>query len=352
MPLEEPNQLAQAATTQDSTQTATTPPPPVETTTTQQTADTSTAQTASDMVGLRDALKPILGDSVLSQFQDDQAALQHLAATYRQAQQHQQLAPYAQLYLQHADKFNAWMAQEKAATEKAQAEKAAWWKAPEFNREWLNMVERDDQGNVRVKPGYPPDVAQKLLNALDHQKNFLNDFSFDPISKIKPGIEQIAREMAEQIVQQHLSGYQDHVFANNFIQQNSQWLHQRDQTGNVVMDQATRRPMLTPEGQRFSEYLGQAQQIGIQDVRAQEQYALGLTQRDAALAKLNQQGLQQKGEETKQTFLDTHNPNQSGVTPAPGKSNRPPIGSGTRNLERRMMERMKENGLAAEQKVT
>lgn len=342
------NQLQAAAAAAESAPSPSTPPP----TAAAPSNDTQASQGPPPLSGLREALSPHFGDQALSQFQDDQTLLSHLVSAYQQAQNANRLAPYGEMYLQHADKFQSWLKQEQEREQAAQAQQQSWWKAPEYNPAWINMVEKDEQGNLRAKPGYPPDIPQKLLTALDHQKTFLNDFSFNPIEKLKPGIMEIAKQVAQEMVQQHLGGYQEEVFANNFVQQNSAWLHQRDQAGNVLFDQRTGKPALTAEGQRFARYANQAQQMGISNVEAQRDYAFGMTQRDIALAQLQAGGNAANGQAANRRFLDQRNPNQSGVQPANGqKPAKPPIGTGARNLSRRMMEAMQEEGIQPGQKL-
>lgn len=356
MPLEQApaadavNTLSQVTSSPDTSSSTSTPAPSQAPPTSTVTAPPPAAS-ASDVVGLRDALAPILGNDFRSQFQDDNAALVHLANAYQQAQRASQYEPYVQQYLQHADKFNAWRTEQEAAERAKQAQSQQWWKPPEFNREWLNMVEKDAQGNLRAKPGYPMDVPAKLLAALDHQKNFLNDFSFDPMGKIKPGVEEIATRIAQEIVQKHLGGYQDNVFANNYVQQNASWIYQRDQAGNVMRDPRTGGPAFTEAGQRFGSYVAQAQNMGVSTLQGQQAYAQGMVERDLALAQIKQQGATAQGDQAKQGFLDQRNPSQAASTRPTAANGSKPIGTGTRNLEQRMLQNMEANGIQRGQKV-
>lgn len=311
---------------------------------------TQDATPAAPQVSLRDSLKPLLGD-VVTQFQDDEAALHNLALAYKQSQQYQQYAPYLQQYLAHADKFGAYMKEQQAAEQKEQAAKQQWFKAPEYDPAWADKISQDPTtGQWRVKDGYSPDIVNKFLTAVEHQRGFLNKFAFDPIGAIRPGVEQVAAQVAQQLIQQHLGGYRDEVFARNFVDTNSQWLHQRDAAGNVVYNQATRMPELSDDGRRFRDYVLHAQNtLGIGDVHAQQQYALGMVQRDYAIAQLTSQGAQAAGAQAKHNFLAqaAGTPAQpTGVTrtAAAAELEGDASGGGTSKLQRMLKAKFKENG--------
>ncbi len=99
---------------------------------------------------VRDALKTYGLD--LPEGIDDHAALQQLVLGYRQAQQANQLAQYGQVYLQHADQFNAYLRQqqEQAAQQQAQQQEkpwwSKWWSPPDYDPSWSNLIQRTETG--------------------------------------------------------------------------------------------------------------------------------------------------------------------------------------------------------------
>ena len=74
-------------------------------------------------------------------------------------------------------------------------------------------------------------------------------------------------QKAQELVQQQLGQYQSQNYVSDLERQNSDWLYNQD--GSV-----------SREGQAIQAYIGQAQQIGIQDPKARWQYATGMLQRD------------------------------------------------------------------------
>ncbi len=68
--------------------------------------------------------------------------------------------------------------------------------------------------------------------------------------------------------------YLDSQYAQDFIQKHSNWLFQHDSQGNVLCDRATGKRLLTPYGQRFLDYLNEAERIGIKGLDEQANYAL------------------------------------------------------------------------------
>lgn len=260
-------------------------------------------------------------------FADEHTALQQLALSHRRAQQQDGLVRYGQLYLQHADQFNAYLRQQQEqARQQQQPAPPSWWKAPEFKPEWRDAVERDEQGNYRVKQGYAPDTLAKLQEGLSHQRTFLDKFSFDPIGTIKPGIEQVVKEVAQQMIQQNFGQYQEQQTAHQIADSNP-WIFQRDAQGRKVMSPEG-RPSLTPEGQRYAHYIGMAEQQGIRDVQSQDTFARSMVERDLLRAQLQQAGqatqVASANQQAKDQFLQNQNrPNVAGSIPSGGPGVKP-----------------------------
>jgi hypothetical protein len=239
----------------------------------------------SDYVGIRDALASY-GIDLRQQFQDDHAALQHLALAYQQNQQSQRLAQYGQLYLQHADSFNRYLQQQAEAQRQQQVAQAqSWWRQPDFDPRWASQIARDPQtGEYRALPGADPSVVNRYLQWQEHQRSFLERFSYDPIRAIQPGIEEVARRVAAEVVGQNLGGYRDQQAAQGLVDSNSYWLHSHDAAGNVVRDPLNGAPQLSEWGKRFHAYVTKAQQMGLRDVQGQWDFAMASVQRDHLLS--------------------------------------------------------------------
>lgn len=217
-----------------------------------------------------------------SGYTNDAEAIRDLVSKAQQSQQLQQMAQYGHQYLQNAAEFNSWMKEKQAAeaAKSAPAEKESWWKAPEFDPEWRSKVVRDSNGNLTTLPGAPPDLINKYSNAIEHRDKFLEQFAFDPVGSIKPGIEEVAKNLVEKILGERDARQQEQTFAKDYISQNSSWLHQRDQNGKLVYDQTTGKPALAPYGKAFAHYVAQAASVGIRDENARASYAASLVQRD------------------------------------------------------------------------
>jgi hypothetical protein len=239
-------------------------------------------------LSVRDALANY-GLDVRQQFQDDHQALQHLVGVAQQWQQAQQMLPYAQQYMRHAGQFQQWMAQQQQAAQQAQTQQQSWWKAPEYDPSWSQKLMRDPQtGEIKALPGQDPSIVGKYLAWVDHQRGFMDKFAQDPIGAIRPGIEQLVREQAQQLIQQHLGQFQERSLAQQVLQQNADWMY--DQSGPI--NPQTGMPPLTPLGRQYAQYIFRAESMGITNTRDQHEYALGFLQRDYALGQLQGQGQQ------------------------------------------------------------
>ncbi len=315
-------------------------------------------------MSVRDALKGY-GLDLGGSFQDDHQVLAHMAQMYRLAQQNHQMAQYGQQYVQHADKFQAYLkSQQDAAQAQQAAQQKSWWNPPEFDQSWTQKIVRDPQtGELRTIPGADPSLVQKYMGWVEHQRNFLDKLSQDPIAAIKPGLEQMIDQRAQQLMDQRFGNFQEQNQAKQFVQQNSQWLHQRDQqSGQVVIDPRTQMPALSPAGQRFLGYVQQAEQMGL-NTQAQQQYAMGFLQRDVLYAQQQAYAQQQSAQQpaqldpaqaAKNAFLQ--NAAQGGaVRPAsPGNVNgaSPPIGGGSRGLQDLLMADMLAAGFQPGQQIS
>ncbi len=298
----------------------------------------------------------------LPQGLEGHAALQHLVAQARQAQDQQHLIGYGREYVQHADAFQAFLKQQQEAQAKVQQASQEWWKAPEFDPTWLSKLYSDPTtGEIKALPGADPRLADKYRQWTDHKARFLDQMAQDPVKAIRPGIEQVARQVAQELIQQHLGGYQAQQSAQSFVQQHSGWLHARDQQGQLVVNPQTGRPQLSEWGQRFAGYVQEAEQLGVADMQGQQKYAMQGVQRDYALFKLSQQGTPgaagtgtsptpaPSAPTPNQAFLDRANPPTGGhgsvPVPVPSQGSQAQPEQPRRKLREVMLEAMKANGM-------
>ena len=209
------------------------------------------------------------------QGQDDLAIARNLYGAYnglqeaqRQLQQYQQVVPYAQEYLQNRQAFSDWQrSQAEAAQKQANPEPPKWWSPPEIKDTWKGYIVRDEQGNEVIDPNAPLEAQAALREYQAYTADFARKLVTDPENALKPLVEQVATQKAQELVQQQLGQYQAQNYVSSLEQQNSDWLY--DEQGNV-----------TQEGQAIRGYIDQARQIGIQDPQARWKYATGMLQRD------------------------------------------------------------------------
>lgn len=222
------------------------------------------------------------------QGQDDLAIAQNLykafngyGETQRQLQQYQQVVPYAQEYLKNQKAFEEWRrAQAEAAKPKA-PEAPKWWSPPEVKDTWKSYIVRDPQtGKEIISPDAPYEAQAALREYQSYTADFARKLVTDPENTLKPFVEQVAIQKAQEMVQQHLNQYQAQNFVSDLERQNADWLY--DQNGQV-----------SREGQAIQQYISQAAEIGIQDPKARWQYATGMLQRD--LLNLRYQQMQAGG---------------------------------------------------------
>ena len=209
------------------------------------------------------------------QGQDDLAIARNLYQAYsgfgeaqRQLQQYQNIIPHATEYLQNKQAYEQWKAAQAQAQAPKPAEKPKWWNPPSVDDSYKSWIIRDPStGKEIIAPDAPYEAKVALQKYQAYTADFARKFVTDPENTLKPFIEDVARQKAEELVQAQLGQYTAQNYVQSLEQQNSDWLY--DQTGNV-----------SREGQAIQAYIQQASEIGISNPEARWKYATSMLQRD------------------------------------------------------------------------
>lgn len=312
---------------------------------------------------------------------DEKEALAFIQRIHQERQALEQLRPYVphvNAYLQNAQKFNEWQRSQQGQQAPASPSGKPWdkyWTPPEYNTAWQSQITKDANGNLVPVQGAPPDVVLKYQQYQQYRSEQAQKFMDNPHEYIAPTVEAIARQQAEQIVQQHLKSIQDRQAAQTFTQTHAGWLFDLDpSTGQPKMQmqvdpqtgQTQNVRVLSQWGNQFSQYVQQVTNDqhtrGYHDEAQIQQIAMSLIQRDFAVWKLNSQQqtpLPQNTQATasqatppltpqqqaNQAFLDRANPPGKQGVPARGNVKQPePEKVSKRNLERVMREELAKAG--------
>lgn len=209
------------------------------------------------------------------QGQDDLTIARNLYSAYsgyeeanRKLDQFQRVIPYATEYLRNADAFRKWQEEQAKASQPQPEPKKKWFSPPEVDETLKSYIIRDPQtGKEIIDPNAPLTAQEKLRAYQDYTANFARKFVTDPENTLKPFIEDVATQKAQELVQQHLNQYQAKNYVQDLERQNADWLYNAD--GSV-----------SREGQAIQAYIGQAAQMGISSPEARWQFATGMLQRD------------------------------------------------------------------------
>lgn len=219
---------------------------------------------------------------------EDAEVARYIADYFGQAQQLQQLAPYAQAYLQNAAEFEKWrQSQRQQQPEAPQADKPWWgdfWNPPEYQQSWESLLDRDPNGNIVLRPGTPPDILPKYLAYRQYRQEMADKFLSNPYQFLEKPIQTLAEKIAKEQIQSHMGQFREQQYASSFARDNSAWLYQHGPDNHVLLDPITRQPVLSPWGSRFRDYVVQAERMGLRDVASQESFAQTAVQRDYYLA--------------------------------------------------------------------
>jgi len=209
------------------------------------------------------------------QGQDDLAIARNLYQAYsgygesqRQLQQYQSIIPHATEYLQNKQAYEQWKAAQAQAQAPKAEEKPKWWNPPSVDESYKSWIIRDPStGKEVIAPDAPYEAKVALQKYQAYTADFARKFVTDPENTLKPFIEDVARQKAEELVQAQLGQYTAKSYVQSLEQQNADWLY--DQTGQI-----------SQEGQAIQGYIQQASEIGISNPEARWKYATSMLQRD------------------------------------------------------------------------
>lgn len=213
----------------------------------------------------------------------------------------------------------------------------ARYKAPEFNQAWMTMVEKDAEGNLRLRPGADPSILPKLHAYQNHQAEVAQQLTRDPVAYLKDMVEHVAAEKAQAIVKEQFERSQGDQYVNTFLKDNARWLLQTDSQGRIVQNPATNQAMLTPAGGRFLHYMQEAERYGITNPQAQEAYATnGLKAELYAPAAQASQAVD-AGDKQKQALLQQMNRGNKSGSMTPPESGGPAVQNENLSLGQRLL---------------
>lgn len=209
---------------------------------------------------------------------------QQIHAQNQQLQQHyaQQQAALQQ-YEQHRADFEKFLQSRQAAQQPAAPSK--FWDAAPYDQSWETW--RDATSPTGFREGTPAEVVVGWNKYVGNQREFFNKLRTDWDGTVGSWVDQRAKSLAEQVIEDRVSAklaeFQARLDSQQFVQQNADWLAQRDPiTGQVG---------LSPAGAQLHNYMTQLQSLGIQDPNAVRAFAAKLMTADI-LAQQAQQSQQ------------------------------------------------------------
>jgi hypothetical protein len=191
-----------------------------------------------------------------------------VAESKRQLSQYQNLLPATQDYLRNEQQFRAWQKSQAEAARPAPPETPKWWNPPQVKETWRNFIVRDPQsGKEMIAPDAPYEAQQAIREYQTYTADFARRLVTDPENTLKPFIEQVAQQKAQELVQGQFSQYATTNYVSDLEKQNADWLY--DSAGGV-----------TPEGAAIQRYIADAANLGISSPDARWKYATSMLRSD------------------------------------------------------------------------
>ena len=204
---------------------------------------------------------------------DDEAVVNELheaAALARDHHQHRDLIEQGKRYQQHAAQFEQYLAQQfsgqpaPAAQPAAQLQTAAdpndpfgaWSNAPEFNPEWLRLVEKNEHGDLVIAKRFvgvvDPTIPQKIMRAVEWEQERSRMLARDYPKLTEQLVDRKVESMREvwrkeaREVQLEIENERE---IDNFVAQHREHLFVTDEQGRTRIDPRTGQPLRQPFGE-------------------------------------------------------------------------------------------------------
>jgi hypothetical protein len=244
----------------------------------------------------------------VSQFENDQAAIDGMLATAEAYHQAQPLISAGQRYSPHAAEFDTWLEErEKAASPVAPpppasgqaatapaaaalAAPAAWeWKPPAYDPSWEAHARQDPETGQYVPRTQfdSPAAAQNLNKFHAEQARLGREIVLDFPNLVRQATSAQMQEMRADFEKQTsdaigkaLGQYRSEQQSSQYFRQHEADLFQVDEQGRKMIDPRTGREALSPKGQAFQGHVAQGRQWGISDDAQLIQFAEAQVSRD------------------------------------------------------------------------
>lgn len=204
-----------------------------------------------------------------------------LQEAQRHLQQYQAVQPELHQWLQNKEQYQRWLASQQAAQQPKPEPPKKWFAPPEVSDNWKQYIVRDPQtGREVIDPSAPYEAQQRLREYQDYMAGFARKLVTDPENTLKPFIEQIAQQKAQELVSQHLGQYSNETYVQELERQNADWLYNED--GSV-----------SPYGVAIQNSIEEAKRLGIQGADARWRYATSMLQKELLAMRYQQQMSQQ-----------------------------------------------------------
>lgn len=208
--------------------------------------------------------------------QDETAAQAAVRQLQEQAERARQMEPYTSSYQQYREPFHDFMQsrqefEEWRKSRQPQTKQEPWYhslgevyRAPEWNPQWLSMVEQTPEGRIVSKPGFPADIGIKAEAYAHYRREVRDKLETNPAEFIAPIAQHVAQQVAAQVMQQQFGQQQEVSSLSSFRQQNANWLYENEggqfktrQHYEPRTGRMEEMPVLSKKGQRFIELVMQ-----------------------------------------------------------------------------------------------
>jgi hypothetical protein len=179
------------------------------------------------------------------------------------------------------------------------------WEPPQFNRDYMALVDQDPgTGKYVSKPGVPPEVGR----AVNEYNDWLQGFLHNPTQIISQAAEHVAKQQFDRLFQERWAQQQAQTEVQQILAQNASWMYQRDTAGQMMRD-ASGNPLMSREGGLYSQAVRQLNDAGVTSPAQKNALAIQIVRGQLAAEQASGQSVAQQVAPRQAQALNSGRPN-------------------------------------------
>lgn len=209
-------------------------------------------------------------------YDNDAALMDAMTDRFHRGQQEDYYAQLGRALAPRAAEIQNYLGNANQPAKPAAAAAPAEWERPQMDQRWVGMVDRDPLSGMYLgKPGTPPAITE----AVNRYAQWQEKYGSDPLSAVRPYVEQQLPQVIQQQVSAALQQYQTAQATQQILATNAEWMYAHDEAGRPTIGVGGQR-VFTAQGKRYGQYVQHLESQGMRDPTTVDRYARQLVMAD------------------------------------------------------------------------